>query len=96
MSDAIDKAVQVLSAKVTETGFDGSVKFDVEDEGVIRIEDGAVLTEDGDSDVTITASMDTLMELFEGELSPTGAFMSGKIKIDGDMGIAMKMSSLLG
>ncbi|MEM6906140.1 MAG: SCP2 sterol-binding domain-containing protein, partial [Pseudomonadota bacterium] len=91
MSDAIDKAVQVLSAKVTETGFDGSVKFDVEDEGVIRIEDGAVLTEDGDSDVTITASMDTLMELFEGELSPTGAFMSGKIKIDGDMGIAMKM-----
>ncbi|MEM0923222.1 MAG: SCP2 sterol-binding domain-containing protein [Pseudomonadota bacterium] len=96
MSDMMAKALEVLEAKVGETGFDGSVKFDIEGHGVIRIEDGAVVTEDGESDVTISATPDVLQELLEGELAPTAAFMSGKIKIDGDMGVAMKMSQLLG
>ena len=96
MSDLMNKAVEMFSAKVEETGFDGSVKFDIEGEGIVRIEDGAVTQEDGDSDVTISASPDVLLELFNGDLSPTAAFMSGKIKIDGDMSVAMKMSQLLG
>ncbi|MEM7507065.1 MAG: SCP2 sterol-binding domain-containing protein [Pseudomonadota bacterium] len=96
MSDVKDAATKLLEMKVAETGFDGSVKFDIEDEGVIRIADGAVTQEDGDADCTISASMDVLRELFDGDLSPTAAFMSGKIKIDGDMGVAMKMSQLLG
>lgn len=96
MSDILQKAMEVLSAKVAESGFDGSVKFEIEDEGVIRVEDGAVTSDDGESNVTISASADVLQELFQGDLSPTAAYMSGKIKIDGDMGEAMKMSSLLG
>ncbi|MBY8977301.1 SCP2 sterol-binding domain-containing protein [Rhodobacteraceae bacterium NNCM2] len=96
MSDILQKAMAALTAKVEESGFDGSVKFNIEDEGIIRIEDGAVTDQDGDSDVTISASADVLQDLFQGDLSPTAAFMTGKIKIDGDMGVAMKMSSLLG
>lgn len=96
MSEAIEAAAKVLSEKVEETGFDGSVKFNIEDEGVIRIADGTVTTEDGDADVTISATLDVLKDLFDGELAPTAAFMTGKIKIDGDMSLAMKMSSLLG
>ena len=96
MSEILQKAVDALSAKVSETGFDGSVKFDIEDEGIVRIADGAVSTEDGDADVTIIATADVLQELFDGELSPTAAYMSGKIKIEGDLTEAMKMSSLLG
>ena len=56
---------------------------------------GEVLTGDGDADCTITASQDTFQELFDGELDPTAAFMTGKIKIDGDMGVAMKLGQLL-
>ncbi|MEM7237394.1 MAG: SCP2 sterol-binding domain-containing protein [Pseudomonadota bacterium] len=96
MSDILQKAIDALSAKVADTGFDGSVKFDIEDEGIVRIADGAVSSEDGDANVTIIASADVLQELFDGELSPTAAYMSGKIKIDGDLTEAMKMSSLLG
>ncbi|MEL6477151.1 MAG: SCP2 sterol-binding domain-containing protein [Pseudomonadota bacterium] len=96
MDEIMGTAMEVLQAKVSETGFDGSVKFDIEGHGVIRVEDGAVTDQDGDSDVTITASPDVLKELLDGELAPTAAFMSGKIKIDGDMGVAMKMSQLLG
>lgn len=96
MSDSLSAAVQALQSRIEEAGFDGSVKFDMEGGGVIRIADGAVTTEDGDAECTITASMDTLQELFEGDLDPTAAFMTGKIKIDGDMGQAMKLSQLLG
>lgn len=95
MSDALNAAAQALQAKIDEAGFDGSVKFEMEGEGVIRIADGAVSTEDGDAECTISASAETFQELFGGELDPTAAFMTGKIKIDGDMGQAMKLSQLL-
>ena len=40
--------------------------------------------------------MDTFQEMFAGDLDPTAAFMTGKIKLDGDMGVAMKLGQLLG
>lgn len=96
MSDSLNAAVQTLQAKIEESGFDGSVKFEIEDEGVIRIADGTVTTDDGDTACTITAAAETFQELFAGDLDPTAAFMTGKIKIDGDMSQAMKLSALLG
>ena len=41
MSDSLNAAAQALQAKIDEAGFDGSVKFDMEGAGVIRIVDGA-------------------------------------------------------
>ena len=55
-----------------------------------------VSNDDIDSDCTITMSVENLQELVKGELNPMMAVMSGKIKIDGDMGLAMKLQSLLG
>ncbi len=95
MSESLNAAAQALSNKLNESGFDGSVKFDIEDEGTIRIADGAVSLDDGDAECTISASMDTFKDMFAGELDPTAAFMTGKIKIDGDMGVAMKLGQLL-
>ena len=63
---------------------------------MIRVVDGSVTTEDGDADCTITADPNTFRDMFEGELDPTAAYMTGKIKIDGEMGIAMKLGQLLG
>lgn len=96
MSDALSAAAAALKDKLGDAGFDGSVKFEIEDEGVIRIVDGDVTTEDGDADCTISAAMDTFHEMFNGELDPTAAFMTGRIKIDGDMGVAMKLGQVLG
>ncbi len=95
MSDALNAAAQALQQKLETSGFDGSVKFDIDGEGTLRVADGAVAVDDGDADCTIAASMDTLQDLFAGDLDPTAAFMTGKIKIDGDMGVAMKLSQLL-
>lgn len=95
MSKDLDAAAAVLREKFAGGGFSGSVRFEVADEGVILVRDGEVTTTDGDADVTIAASLDTFRAMFEGELSPTAAYMTGKIRIDGDMGAAMKLSQFL-
>ena len=95
MSDSLNDTAKALQAKIDGSGFDGSVKFEIEGGGILRIADGTVSTEDGDAACTITAAAETFQELFAGELDPTAAFMTGKIKIDGDMSQAMKLSTLL-
>lgn len=96
MSDDLAAAEAALREKFSGESLDGTVKFDIEDEGTLRVVDGEVTREDGDADVTIAGDMETFREMFEGELAPTAAYMTGRIRIDGDMALAMKLSSLLG
>ncbi len=82
-------------------GIDGKVVlFDFGDEGAIRIDatgsDVVVDNATGEADCTIGLSMEDFEDIASGELDAQMAFMSGKLKIDGDMGIAMQLSSLLG
>lgn len=96
MSDALNEAAEALRGKLGGGGFDGSVKFDVTGEGSILLDGAGVSTEGGDADCTISGSLDTFRDMFEGNLDPTSAFMTGKIRIDGDMGVAMKLARLFG
>jgi NAD(P)-dependent dehydrogenase (short-subunit alcohol dehydrogenase family)/putative sterol carrier protein len=57
---------------------------------------GTVTKGDGDSDVTMTLSDADFVDLFQGKLNSTSAFMQGKLKIDGNMMLAMKLESLMG
>ncbi len=59
-------------------------------------EANVVTAEDKDADCTIITSVETLQKLKSGDLNPMMAVMSGKIKIKGDMGLAMKLQSLVG
>lgn len=98
MSERLQAAAEALRVKLEGSGFRGSVRFDVADEGAIRVEDEAVSTgegADGAADCTISAAMDTFQEMFQGDLDPTSAFMTGKIRIDGDMGAAMRLAQIL-
>ncbi|MEM8554361.1 MAG: SCP2 sterol-binding domain-containing protein [Pseudomonadota bacterium] len=94
MSKVIDGAIEALTAKLGD-GFDGSAKFTIEDEGSIVVDGGGVRSGDEDTDVTLTADRDTFEAMMEGDLDPSSAFMSGKLKIDGDMGTAMKLGAAL-
>ena len=96
MSEIVEGAVKALNAKLGGGGIDGSVRFVIEDEGAVRIDaDGASPDNGTDADCTLTATAETFHGLLQGDLDPTGAFMSGKLTVDGDMGLAMRLGSLL-
>ena len=95
MSKVVTGAVDALNARLDGSGFDGIAKFVIADEGSIIIDqDGARAGED-EADVTLTADTETFEQIIEGDLNPTSAFMSGRLKIDGDMGAAMRLGSVL-
>jgi putative sterol carrier protein len=84
-----------LKARVESSGFDRSVKFDTGDDGVIVVDGNTISTTDGPADCTIKLSLSDFEDLLAGELSPTTAFMTGKIKVEGDMSVAMALQQLL-
>ncbi len=96
MSETLEAAAAKLRDRLGGDGFDTSVKFEIEDEGAILLGADGVSVGDGDADVTISGSLDVFQDMFDGDLSPTAAFMTGKIKIDGDMGAAMKIAQIFG
>ncbi len=94
MSDLIEKAVSALSERM-DGDFNGSAKFVISGEGAIMIDDAGVRAGDDDADVTLTADAETFQSILEGDLNPTAAFMTGKLTVDGDMGLAMQLGAVL-
>jgi putative sterol carrier protein len=95
MSDILETAVSALNDKVDGQAFDGSVKFELVGVGAIRIDENGVSVDDGDADCTLSADADVFQAIIEGDTNPTAAFMTGKLKVDGDMSMALKLGSLL-
>jgi putative sterol carrier protein len=79
-------------------GMTNSYVFDIEGAGVwkVAVDDGSVnVTEGpGDADATISASQETFEKIIAGEQNATSAYMTGKLKVKGDMGAAMKLQKL--
>ncbi len=95
MSDIIDAAVTALTEKLS-SGFDGVAKFVIPGEGAIMMDSAGVRAGDEEADVTLTADAETFRAILGGDLNPTMAFMTGKLSVDGNMGLAMKLGSVLG
>ena len=97
MVDTILEQLNKQAQNVAPVG--AKIKF-VIDEHHIMIdgsgEANEVKLEDGEADTTIICSAETLMALKAGDLNPMMAVMTGKVKIKGDMGLAMKLQSLIG
>lgn len=95
MSDVVTAALAALTEKLGDAGFTGSAKFDIEGEGSIIIDGDGVRAGDEETDVTLSADADTFQEILSGDLNPTAAFKGGRLKVDGDMGQAMNLGSVL-
>jgi putative sterol carrier protein len=95
MSDILNQAVSALNDKLSAADFDSSAKFDIAGEGAIVMDAGGARISDEAADVTLSADAETFQAILEGEMNPTSAFMTGKLSVDGDMGVAMKLASVL-
>ena len=96
MSDIVNEAVVVLNEKLAGSDFDGTAKFDIEGEGTVMMDENGARAADEEADVTLSADAETFQSILEGDTNPTSAFMTGKLKIDGNMGMAMKLAAVLG
>ncbi|MGB1402826.1 MAG: SCP2 sterol-binding domain-containing protein [Porticoccaceae bacterium] len=89
-----------LQDKIGEDcGLDAILKFDFGDDGILVLDatqvPNVVSNDDADAACTMAISIADFMDMAEGKLDGTSAFMSGKLKIQGDMGIAMKLGPIL-
>lgn len=98
----IAKAVETAKDKLSGANSLGAtILFEFKDGGAVFVDGrgGAPEVREGtpgeEAQCVIRANFDTFKELMDGELNPTVAFMTGKIKIDGSMGVAMKLAQIL-
>jgi putative sterol carrier protein len=82
------KTAGMTNSYVFEIDGAGTWKVDVDD-GNVKVTEGG-----GDADATISAAEATFEQIASGDMNPTTAYMTGKLKIKGDMGAAMKLQKL--
>ena len=72
-----------------------TVTIDLKGDGFVHISGSEVTNENAPADCTVIVSKDDLEAMTRGDLDPTTAFMTGKLKINGDMSVAMSLQPLL-
>jgi putative sterol carrier protein len=81
------------------SGLNATIKFDFGDEGVLYLDGestpNSVSNEDKEAQCTIKVSLADFIAMGKGELDAMTAFMMGKLKVSGDMGVAMKLQKVL-
>jgi putative sterol carrier protein len=101
MAGSVKEFFESLPGRVDASktaGMSNSYLFDVDGAGTwhVSVDDGQVTVTEGtgDADCTITTSEENFRRMISGDLNPTTAYMTGKLKIKGDMGAAMKLQKL--
>jgi putative sterol carrier protein len=91
---------RVRGAVGAESGLDATIKFNFGDQGVIYIDGkskpNAVTNDDRDSQIVISFTPETLTRILDKQLNPKVALMTGKMKLRGDLRIAMRLDKVFG
>jgi putative sterol carrier protein len=100
-SEQVQQIIQQMGTAIgANSGLGGTLKFDFGDPGSVYIDGKSTpnTVSDGEgksADCTITVGLDTFEKMVKGELDGTSAFMQGKLRVAGDMGLAMKLGPVL-
>ncbi|WP_018699342.1 SCP2 sterol-binding domain-containing protein [Amorphus coralli] len=91
--DALDERSEGLE------GLGYRIRFDLTDGGSVFLDGTASPVEiregTGEADTVLKLSSDNLMKLIEGRLNPMVAFSTGRLKVEGSQGVALKLAGLL-
>jgi putative sterol carrier protein len=102
MAASVQEFFQTLESRADSSktaGMTNSYLFDIDGAGrwKVDVDDGKITVSEGggeDADAVISSSEETFQKIIAGEQNPTSAYMTGKLKIKGDMGAAMKLQKL--
>jgi putative sterol carrier protein len=96
LEETTDRIRQKIAAAA---GLTAKVKFDFGDEGIVFVDTTqsppVVSHEDAEADTTLVCSLETFSKILDGAQDPNIAFMMGKLKVKGSMGLAMMLNSIL-
>lgn len=98
---SLDQITEQMRTRVgTNAGLKKSVKFDFGDDGVVRVDDSVtpavVDNTAAPTDCTVKVKMADFLEIADGKQNAQMAFMMGKLKVEGDMSVAMQLGTILG
>ena len=96
----LEACTQAIRTKVgADSGLAATLKFDCGADGVIWIDGvstpNSVSNDNKDADCTVGITLENLGALITGDLEPTTGFMAGKLKVSGDMSVAMRLQRVL-
>ena len=100
-SDQVQQIITQMGGAIgANSGLGGTLKFDFGEPGSVYVDGKSSpnTVSDGagkDADCTITVTLETFEKMVKGELDGTSAFMQGKLRVAGDMGLAMKLGPIL-
>lgn len=100
-ADIVKEIISQMGAALgANTGLNGTIKFDFGEPGSVLIDGKSTPNSVSDgtgknADCTISVTLETFEKMVKGELDGTSAFMQGKLRVAGDMGLAMKLGPIL-
>ncbi|MGZ9108342.1 MAG: SCP2 sterol-binding domain-containing protein [Micavibrio sp.] len=97
---SLETVTEKITAKLSRgASVNARVKFDFGDEGRIFVDatqsPPVVSHDDAEADTTLLCSIDTFAGFMDGSQDPNIAFLMGKLKVQGSMGIALKLNAML-
>lgn len=96
----LQACTEAVRTKVgADSGLGATLKFDCGTDGVIYIDGkstpNTVSNDDTDAECTVGITLDNLNAMLAGELEPATGFMMGKLKVTGDMSVAMRLQRVI-
>ena len=95
--ELLRKMPEVLDREAA-AGIDATIQYDVAEPLHHVLKDGEVTIHEGpaeEPDLVVRVDDEDLRKLFYGEMNPLTAFMSGRIKVEGDMQLAQRLVQLV-
>lgn len=96
----LEACTNAIRQKVgADSGLGATLKFDCGSDGVIFVDAKAtpnqVSNTSTDAECTVGITLDNLSAMLRGDLDPTNGFMLGKLKVTGDMSVAMRLQRVI-
>ncbi|MCF8169096.1 MAG: SCP2 sterol-binding domain-containing protein [Rhodoferax sp.] len=97
---SLESCTQAIRTKVgADSGLNATLKFDMGDDGIIVIDGkstpNTVTNDAAETDCTVGITLDNLQAMLDGDLEPATGFMAGKLKVSGDMSVAMRLQRVI-